>query len=222
MAHPSGLVGAASRDPGREPAAPGASLHVVTADVPTREDPDRAVDDQPGRSVPTTWEEVARDYGPMLYGVAYRLTGNESDARDLVQDTLIKIDRALHTFQPGSFSRWVYRILHNTFLDQARRRQRIRMQPLPDDVSRFAHGESAPDPETALAEYRIDDDIQEAIDALPPEFKAAVVMCDIVGLGYQEIADQTGVAVGTVRSRIHRGRAQLRERLAHRLEEDLT
>ncbi|MFN8105420.1 MAG: sigma-70 family RNA polymerase sigma factor [Acidimicrobiia bacterium] len=171
-------------------------------------------------AVPRTWEDVARDYGPMLYGVAFRLTGNESDARDLVQDTLIKVHRALHTFEPGSFSRWVYRILYNTFLDQARRRRRVRMQPLPDDISRFGEGEMAPDPETALAEYRMDDEIQRAIDELPPEFKAAVVMCDVVGLGYQEIADQTGVAIGTVRSRIHRGRAQLRARLAHLIDED--
>jgi len=171
-------------------------------------------------AVPRTWEDVARDYGPMLYGVAYRLTGNESDARDLVQDTLIKVNRSLHTFEPGSFSRWVYRILHNTFLDQVRRRQRIRMQSLPEDESRFDRAELAPDPEAALAQYRLDEEIQQAIDELPPDFKAAVVMCDVVGLGYQEIADQTGVAIGTVRSRIHRGRAQLRVRLAHLLEED--
>lgn len=109
-----------------------------------------------------------RDYGPMLYGVAYRLTGNESDARDLVQDTLIKVNRSLHTFEPGSFSRWVYRILHNTFLDQVRRRQRIRMQSLPEDESRFDRAELAPDPEAALAQYRLDEEIQQAIDELPP------------------------------------------------------
>lgn len=195
---------------------PSALDHVTTGVIP-RADPE----EPPAAAVvPKSWEDVARDYGPMLYSVAFRLTGNESDARDLVQDTLIKVNRALHTFEPGSFSRWVYRILHNTFLDQVRRRQRVRMQPLPDDASRFTHGEMAPDPATALAEYRLDEEIQRAIDELPPEFKAAVVMCDVVGLGYQEIADQTGVAIGTVRSRIHRGRAQLRTRLAHLLEED--
>lgn len=206
----------------REPGPTARSLHATTDNVVALEVPARATPDPARDSPPTSWEAVARDYGPMLYSVAYRLAGNESDARDLVQDTLIKVNRALHTFEPGSFPRWLYRILHNTFLDQVRRRQRIRMQPLPDDVSRFAHGEAAPDPEAALAEYRLDDDIQRAIDELPPEFKAAVVMCDIVGLGYQEIADQTGVAIGTVRSRIHRGRAQLRARLADRLEEDMT
>lgn len=206
----------------REPGTTARSLQETTDNVVALEIRDRGSADTSPEPVPQSWEAVARDHGPMLYGVAYRLAGNESDARDLVQDTLIKVHRAMHTFEPGSFQRWLYRILHNTFLDQVRRRQRIRMQPLPDDDARFPQGEHAPDPETALAQYRLDDDIQAAIDALPPEFKAAVVMCDIVGLGYQEIAEQTGVAIGTVRSRIHRGRAQLRERLAHRLEEDLT
>lgn len=174
----------------------------------------------PFQPVPASWEEVARDYGPMLYAVAYRLSGNEDDARDLVQDVLIKVNRSLGDFVPGSFTGWLYRILHNTFLDLARRRSKIRMQALPDDPARYPMGESAPDPDSALAQYRLDDDVQSALDELSPEFKAAVVMCDVVGLSYEEIAAQTGVAIGTVRSRIHRGRAELRRRLAHRLRED--
>lgn len=175
--------------------------------------------DPPDHYAPQSWEEVARDYGSMLYALSYRLTGNPDDARDLVQDVLLKVNKSLSTFRPGSFKGWLYRITVNAFYDRKRREKRIRFQALPDDMSRFAEGELAPDPAESLAKVRLDDDIQEAICDLPEEFKAAVVLCDVVGLSYEEIAEQTGVAIGTVRSRIHRGRAQLRRRLAHRLQE---
>ena len=96
-----------------------------------------------------------------------------------------------------------------------RRKQRIRFDALPDDAaSRMAT--SAPGPEQVYADTHFDDDVQRALDALAPEFRAAVVLCDIEGLSYEEIAATLGIKLGTVRSRIHRGRAALRESLAHR------
>jgi RNA polymerase sigma factor (sigma-70 family) len=168
---------------------------------------------------PETWEDVVREHGQMLYGVAYRLTGNEHDARDLVQDVLIKVHNALPKFQPGSFTGWLYRITVNTFLDSVRKQQRVRLQAIPDDLSRFSAGEQVPSPPEVLAQVRLDDDIQRAVNELPSEFKAAVVMCDVVGLSYEDIATQLDVPIGTVRSRIHRGRALLRRSLSHRLED---
>lgn len=173
-------------------------------------------DEQEPELIPTSWEEVARDYGRMIYAVAFRLTGNSDDAQDLVQDVLIKVDRSLAGFRPGSFKGWLYRITVNTFLDGVRKRRRVNLQPIPDDLSRFGAGETAPDPDEVLDRSRLDDDLQAALDSLPPDFRVAVVLCDVVGLSYEEIAAHLDVAIGTVRSRIHRGRAQLRKRLEHR------
>jgi RNA polymerase sigma factor (sigma-70 family) len=151
---------------------------------------------------------VARSHGRFLYTVAYRLTGNDADAQDLVQEVLLRVRRGLATYRPGSLEAWLSRITTNAFLDETRRRKRRPSEPLPDDPDRvLAGGEDAA---TVLASATISDDVQGALRALPDEYRAAVVLCDVVGLPYGEIADQLGVPVGTVRSRIHRGRAQLR------------
>jgi RNA polymerase sigma factor (sigma-70 family) len=151
---------------------------------------------------------VARSHGRFLYTVAYRLTGNDADAQDLVQEVLLRVRRGLATYRPGSLEAWLSRITTNAFLDETRRRKRRPSEPLPDDPDRvLAGGEDAA---TVLASATISDDVQGALRALPDEYRAAVVLCDVVGLPYGEIADQLGVPVGTVRSRIHRGRALLR------------
>ncbi|HZB71030.1 MAG: polymerase sigma factor, sigma-70 family [Acidimicrobiales bacterium] len=151
---------------------------------------------------------MARSHGRFLYTVAYRLTGNDADAQDLVQEVLLRVRRGLATYRPGSLEAWLSRITTNAFLDETRRRKRRPSEPLPDDPDRvLAGGEDAA---TALASATLSDDVQGALRGLPDEYRAAVVLCDVVGLPYGEIADQLGVPVGTVRSRIHRGRAQLR------------
>jgi RNA polymerase sigma factor (sigma-70 family) len=151
---------------------------------------------------------VARSHGRFLYTVAYRLTGNDADAQDLVQEVLLRVRRGLATYRPGSLEAWLSRITTNAFLDETRRRKRRPSEPLPDDPDRvLAGGEDAA---TVLASATFSDDVQGALRGLPDEYRAAVVLCDVVGLPYGEIADQLGVPVGTVRSRIHRGRAQLR------------
>jgi RNA polymerase sigma factor (sigma-70 family) len=158
-----------------------------------------------------TWEEVARDHGRFLYSVAYRLTGNDADAQDLVQEVLLRVRRGLATYQPGSMEGWLSRIATNAFLDDVRRRQRRPTEPLPDDPERvLAAGE---DVESTIAAISLGDDVQDALRRLPEDFRVAVVLCDVIGLPYDEIADRLDVPVGTVRSRIHRGRSALRKAL---------
>jgi len=159
-----------------------------------------------------TWEEVARTYGRFLYTVAYRLTGNDTDAQDLVQDVLLRVRRGLETYRPGSLEGWLSRITTNAFLDDIRRRRRRPLDALPDDPDRAVPPAIGAD-ETSAAES-ISDEVQAALTRLPDEYRAAVVLCDVVGLSYEEIGEALGIPVGTVRSRIHRGRRQLREGLA--------
>lgn len=163
-----------------------------------------------GSGIPT-WEEVARDHGRFLYTVAYRLTGNSDDAQDLVQEVLLKVRKGLETYQPGSLEGWLSRITTNTFLDEARRRQRRPLDFLPEEPDRVLPPE--PGADLALVAEVLPDDVQGALRALPEEYRAAVVLCDVVGMSYQEIGASLDVPVGTVRSRIHRGRALLRKAL---------
>jgi RNA polymerase sigma-70 factor (ECF subfamily) len=163
------------------------------------------------QSVPD-WEEVARRHGRFLFTVAYRLTGHEEDAQDLVQDVLLRVRRGLETYRPGSMEAWLSRITTNVFLDEVRRRKRRPTVALPDDPERALP--TAPSPDEALAAARLPDHVQQALLELPDDYRAAVVLCDVAGLSYAEIGDAIGVPMGTVRSRIHRGRAILREALA--------
>ncbi len=159
-----------------------------------------------------TWEEVAQEHGAFIYTVAYRLTGQPDDAHDLVQEVLLRVRRGLRTYRPGSMRGWLSRITTNAFLDDVRRKQRRPTDALPDDPERVLPI-SAPADEV-LAGQGLPEEIQSAITALPEEYRAAVVLSDVVGLSYQEVADALDVPVGTVRSRIHRGRSRLREVLA--------
>ncbi len=165
--------------------------------------------------VPPTWEELVRDHSARVFRLAYRLTGNLHDAEDLTQDVFVRVFRSLHRFQPGTFEGWLHRITTNLFLDGARRKQKIRFDGLADDSAERLPS-SWPNPSEQLSAADLDHDVAAALAALAPEFRAAVVLCDIEGLSYDEIATVLDVKIGTVRSRIHRGRAQLRTALAHR------
>lgn len=158
-----------------------------------------------------SWDELVREHGDRVYRLAYRLSGNAQDAEDLTQDTFIRVFRSLQDYQPGTFEGWLHRITTNLFLDMVRRRNRIRMEALPEDYDRVpAQG---PNPEEIYHDARLGADLQSALDSLGPEYRAAVVLCDIEGLSYEEIGATLGVKLGTVRSRIHRGRQALREYL---------
>ncbi|MCU1430997.1 MAG: sigE [Actinotalea sp.] len=165
---------------------------------------------------PPSWEQIVSEHSARVYRLAYRLTGNQHDAEDLTQETFIRVFRSLSSYTPGTFEGWLHRITTNLFLDMVRRRQRIRMEPLGDDAAHVPGVVGLGSPERGFEHANLDGDVQRALDALSPEFRAAVVLCDIEGLSYEEIAVTLGIKLGTVRSRIHRARAQLRDTLAHR------
>jgi RNA polymerase sigma factor (sigma-70 family) len=158
-----------------------------------------------------TWEEVARSHGRFIYTVAYRLTGNHDEAQDLVQEVLLRVRRGLASYRPGSMEAWLSRITTNAFLDEVRRKKRRPLEVVPDLPERVTGVDQ--EPLDVLDTSRLPEHIQDALKSLPIEFRSAVVLCDVVGLNYQEIAESLDVPVGTVRSRIHRGRAQLRAML---------
>jgi RNA polymerase sigma factor (sigma-70 family) len=165
--------------------------------------------------VPPTWDEVVREHADRVYRLAYRLSGNKADAEDLTQETFVRVFKSLAEYTPGTFEGWLHRITTNLFLDMVRRRQRIRFDALPDDAGdRLVSRE--PGPELAYEQRNLDPEVQAALDALPPDFRVAVVLCDLEQLSYEEIAATLDIKVGTVRSRIHRGRVLLRDALAHR------
>ena len=164
---------------------------------------------------PPSWDEIVAQHSTRVYRLAYRLTGNPHDAEDLTQEVFVRVFRSLSSYTPGTFEGWLHRITTNLFLDQARRKAKIRFDALAEDAeSRIPSRSAAPD--TQVMDGLFDDDVELALRELPPDFRAAVVLCDIEGLTYEEIADVLGLKLGTVRSRIHRGRTMLRKALAHR------
>lgn len=164
-----------------------------------------------GEGAMPTWSELVQEHADSVYRLAYRLSGNQHDAEDLTQETFMRVFRSLKHYQPGTFEGWLHRITTNLFLDMARHRSKIRMEELPEDYERVPG--PGPTPEQAFSDTNLDPALQRALDELSPDFRVAVVLCDVVGMSYEEIAETLGVKMGTVRSRIHRGRAQLRQSL---------
>ncbi len=162
-----------------------------------------------------SWEELVREHSARVYRQAYRLTGNQQDAEDLTQDVFVRVFRALDSYRPGSFEGWLHRITTNLFLDRMRRRSRLRFDGFSDGAEERLPA-TTPTPERACTDAALDADVERALARLPEDFRVAVVLCDVEGLSYQEIATELGVKLGTVRSRIHRGRGLLRKELAHR------
>lgn len=163
-----------------------------------------------GEDTQTEFARLVEAHWRSAFRFAYRLTGNADDAEDLVQQAAEEALRAFSRFQPGTrFDRWWLRILYNSFLDRTRRERRRSYFPLEDIPSPLPAGREA-DPETAL-EAHLDGPVQKALDALPPDFRAAVVLVDLEGLSYQEAAQVLRCPMGTVRSRLHRARLALRE-----------
>ena len=184
---------------------------------PVEEPTGTAVFDATGdKSTMPSWDELVRQHADRVYRLAYRLSGNQHDAEDLTQETFIRVFRSLASYKPGTFEGWLHRITTNLFLDMARRRSRLRMEGLPEDTDRIVGDD--PSPEQVYSDTHLDPDLQAALDELPPEFRAAVVLCDVEGLSYDEIGATLGVKLGTVRSRIHRGRQALRASLERRAE----
>ncbi|OEY23295.1 RNA polymerase sigma factor SigE [Corynebacterium sp. BCW_4722] len=164
-----------------------------------------------GQAPMPSWAELVAEHADSVYRLAYRLSGNQYDAEDLTQETFMRVFKNLKKYQPGTFEGWLHRITTNLFLDMVRRRAKIRMEALPEDYERVPGTDMTP--EQAYTAANLDPVLQSALDELSPEFRVAVVLCDVVGMSYEEIGETLGVKMGTVRSRIHRGRAQLRESL---------
>jgi RNA polymerase sigma-70 factor, ECF subfamily len=156
-----------------------------------------------------------------LYPAALRMTRNSCDAEDLLQETFAKAYAAFHQFTPGTNLRaWLHRILSNTFINSYRKKRREPIQDLGADFSEdWQTGNDPLTPparsaETEALERLADSDILQALRRLPSEFRVAIYLADIEGYPYREIAEMMGTPIGTVMSRLHRGRAKLRQQLA--------
>ncbi len=179
---------------------------------------------QPGSRDATDEDDfsaAALDFLDALYGAALRLTRNADRAQDLVQDTYLKAIRARDRFVPGSnLKAWLYTILHNTWRNRQRDRARSRIDFDSDVVEEAAEGAGlgpmglADSPETLLLRATLDADLQAALDALPDAFREVVWLRDVDELSYQEIATVVDAPIGTVMSRLSRGRKQLYQRLS--------
>ena len=162
------------------------------------------------------FEDEALVHLDTLYNVALRLTGNASDAEDLVQDTVTKAYRAWDKYERGTNCRaWLVTIMRNTFINQFRRESKRPSQVQFDSVEEVSIFEEIQDrdPEGSFFRYIVDDEVKRAIQELPEEFRVPVVLSDVEGLGNAEIAEILDVPVGTVKSRLFRGRRRLQQRL---------
>ena len=161
------------------------------------------------------YNELVLKYQQLVYSVAYRILGNADRAADAAQDAFLRGYRALPRFRGGSFKAWILRITTNCCYDQLRRQQRRPSTPIDDLVEDEEHSTLLEDPQQApedrVEQRELNELIQEALETLPPDQRAVVIMCDVEGLSYEETAEAASIALGTVKSRLSRGRARLRQ-----------
>ncbi|MEO7121663.1 MAG: sigma-70 family RNA polymerase sigma factor [Lacisediminihabitans sp.] len=177
----------------------------------------------PSDTARALFEEQAIPFMDQLYAAAMRMTRNPSDAADLVQDTFVKAFAAFGQFQQGTnLKAWLYRILTNTFINGYRKNQRNPYQGTIDELEDWqlggaesvTQGRSTRSAEAEAIDHLPDSDVKDALQSIPEDFRMAVYFADVEGFSYQEIADIMKTPVGTVMSRLHRGRRMLRELLA--------
>lgn len=169
------------------------------------------------RKTRAEFEELALPHLDALYAMALRLTRNARDAEDLVQDTLLRAYRFFHNFERGTNCKaWLFKVLANVFNSGYRNRSREReiLSRAEEEGALAGAPEGPPSPETEVLRRSTAAELQRALDALPQDFRLAVVLCDLEEFSYREIADIMGCPVGTVMSRLHRGRRLLREALS--------
>ena len=176
--------------------------------------------DQYTREEIAHYEAIVQRYARHVYNIAYRMAGNEADAGDLVQEAFLRVYRALRRVEPDApLERWLYRIVSNLHIDLLRKRPRTRVESLDAPVE-TARGEVSREiadlessPEAILDREQLDAAIQRALGTLPQELRLVVVLSDIEGLAYEEIATMLRIPLGTVKSRLHRARQTLQQRL---------
>lgn len=164
------------------------------------------------------YESLLRDSYKQAYGFAYKLTGNSSEAEDLVQESFLRAYRFFDRYDDDlPFSSWLYRIMSNAHIDMVRRKGKIRTTSLEhggsDGTTPWDVPDSESSPDRTMLQSAMEEPVQKALGAMTPEFRTAVLLADVEGLAYEEIAEIMKTSVGTVRSRIHRGRRQIREHL---------
>ncbi len=167
------------------------------------------------------FERDAMQYAPQLYSAALRMTRNPADAQDVVQETFLKAYRAYHSYTEGTnLKAWLYRILTNTYINTYRKAQRrpseVELGELQDLYLYKRLGEvsgAAPSAEADMLDAFVDTDITDALEALPEVFRMPVLYADVEGFSYKEIAEILDIPIGTVMSRLHRGRKALQKKL---------
>lgn len=165
------------------------------------------------------FERLVREHERDIFNAALRMTGNHADAEDVAQEALMKAYAAFDQFELGTnFRAWILRILTNTYINEFRRRRRTPDMTTWDKLPREQLGEvsreeAEDDPELALLEDALDAEVEEALSEIPEVFREAVLLCDMQGMTYGEIAEALDIPIGTVRSRIARGRGLLQEKL---------
>lgn len=171
------------------------------------------------------FDHLVQRYHKQAYNIAYRLTGNNADAEDLVQEAFLRAFRFFgHYRRDLPFENWLYRIMSNLFVDELRRRPKAKIYSLDNPVgggdmsgdnnAYLEIPDSRESPERVVLHEELDEQIQKALATLPPDFRMTVILADIEGMSYEEISETMRCSLGTVRSRLHRGRKMLRSKLA--------